>query len=98
MDAERVGREFVVSAWLEPQNAKSAGVRCGAQGTFAAGIIETSPDWPGGRRRLGRAFGFPGRKLGVIGVPQGGMDCAIGDLRCERNVRPGRHALAVSMR
>jgi hypothetical protein len=46
-DAERVGHEFVVSAWPEPPNAKSAGARCGVQGTFAVGGIETPPNWPG---------------------------------------------------
>jgi hypothetical protein len=51
MDAERGGRELVVSAWPEPPNAKSAGVRCGVQGTFAVGGIETVPTWEGRRRR-----------------------------------------------
>ena len=33
---------IMVSAWPEPPNAKSAGARCGVQGTFAAsGYIET---------------------------------------------------------
>jgi hypothetical protein len=31
----------MVSAWPEPPNAKSAGARCGVQGTFAVGGTET---------------------------------------------------------
>ena len=35
----------MVSAWLEPPNAKSAGARCGVQGTFAvSGYTETLPE------------------------------------------------------
>ena len=35
----------MVSAWLEPPNAKSAGAQCGVQGTFAvSGYIETLPE------------------------------------------------------
>ena len=35
----------MVSAWPEPPNAKSAGARCGVQGTFAvSGYIETLPE------------------------------------------------------
>jgi hypothetical protein len=40
MDAERAGHEWVVSAWLEPPNAKSADV-CDGVEAFALGGATT---------------------------------------------------------
>ncbi len=45
----------MVSACPESPDAKFAGARCGAQGTFAVGGIETPPNWPGGRTQRSSA-------------------------------------------
>ena len=48
----------MVSAWPEPPNVKSAGARCGVQGTFAVGgFIETPTELA--QRLGGVAFGSP---------------------------------------
>ena len=56
----------MVSAWPEPPNAKSAGARCGVQGTFAEGGFIETPH----RTRTGsnvRRFG-EGNKIGATAL------------------------------
>jgi hypothetical protein len=68
----------MVSAWPEPPNAKSADVRCGVQGRFASGGIETPPNWA-------REISEPGHRTSRIGFIVGSIS---EDIEAKRWSRP----------